>query len=314
MIRSAALLALLSALGLAAPALAKEDCPAPLQPPTREQMAEYMKASKDRGALWTIEKDGRTSHLFGTIHLGRIEWLVPGPKLMSVLQGAGALAVEVDISSPDLRPQMMAAMAAAPPLALTKADRTRLAKLTAAECLPAAALAPLHPVMQVVTVSTLIGRRDGFYPELAQEGPLIGFMNAAKRPVVSLETMALQMAVLLPKDAAEARLAFDEGLRELESPDARQMMRYMIDAWERGDLEAIDTLEEICRCEPTPQQREGYVKLNDDRNVGLARRIAEEHAKGVPILAAVGILHMTGDKAIPKLLAEQGFEVTRVAY
>ena len=34
----------------------------------------------------------------------------------------------------------------------------------------------------------------------------------------------------------------------------------------------------------------------------------------MPVLAAVGILHMTGEKAIPKLLTEMGFEVTRVAY
>jgi uncharacterized protein YbaP (TraB family) len=76
----------------------------------------------------------------------------------------------------------------------------------------------------------------------------------------------------------------------------------------------MDTLEEVCQCEPTALQREGYLRLNDGRNPGLARRIAEEHTKGVPVLAAVGILHMTGDKALPKLLAEMGFEVTRIAY
>ncbi len=32
------------------------------------------------------------------------------------------------------------------------------------------------------------------------------------------------------------------------------------------------------------------------------------------MLAAVGILHMTGANALPKLLAEMGFEVTRIAY
>jgi uncharacterized protein YbaP (TraB family) len=142
----------------------------------------------------------------------------------------------------------------------------------------------------------------------------MGFARAANRPVIALETIALQMDTLLPKDAAEARTAFDEGLRDVEAPDARQKMKHIAEVWERGDLEAMDTLEEVCQCEPTTLQREGYLRLNDGRNPGLARRIAEEHTKGVPVLAAVGILHMTGDKALPKLLAEMGFEVTRIAY
>lgn len=314
MIRPAALPALLASLLLAAPVQATESCPAPLQPPTQDQMAGYMKAAKDRGALWTIEKDGRTSYLYGTIHIGRMPWMFPGPKMMAALQDVGALAVEVDVTAPDTRPQMMAAMAAAPALALTDADRARLAKLLEAECLPAGALDALHPVMQVITISALIGRRDGLYPEFSQEAKLTGIARAANRPVVALESIALQMGVLLPRDAAEARTAFDEGLRDLEAPDVRQKIQHLADVWERGDLEAMDTVEEVCQCQPTTLQREAFVRLNDGRNPGLARRIAEEHAKGVPVLAAVGILHMTGDKAIPKLLAEMGFEVTRIAY
>jgi uncharacterized protein YbaP (TraB family) len=136
--------------------------------------------------------------------------------------------------------------------------------------------------MQVITVSALMGRREGLHPELAQESTLTGFARAANRPVVALESIALQMDTLLPKDAATARTAFEEGLRDLEAPDARQKMKHIAEVWERGDLEAMDTIEEVM--------------------------------KSVPVLAAVGILHMTGDKALPKLLAEMGFEVTRIAY
>ena len=312
--RPTALPALLVSLLLAASSPAKESCPAPVQPPTQEQMGEMMKAAKDRGALWTIAKDGRTSYLYGTIHIGRMEWAFPGPKLMSALMNTGVLAIEVDITAPDTRQEMMAAMAAAPQLTLADADRARLARLAESECLPPGALDALHPVMQAISYSSLIGRRDGLHADFAQEFMLMGFAKAADRPVISLESIGLQMDVLIPDDAATARMAFDETLHELEAPDARSKLQHTADVWERGDLEAMDTIEEACQCQPTPQQREFYLAMNDGRNPGLARRIAEEHAKGVPVLAAVGILHMTGDKAIPKLLAEMGFEVTRVAY
>jgi len=311
MIRSAALPALLTSLLLAAPAAAKESCPTPVQPPTNEQMGEMMKTAKDRGALWTITKDGNTSYLYGTIHIGRMEWAFPGPKLMAALMSTGALAVEVDVTAPTARQEMMAA---APQITLTDTDRNRLAKLAEAECLPPGALDALHPIMQAISYSSLIGRRDGLYADYAQELMLMGFAKAANRPIISLESMGLQMDVLLPDDAATARTAFNESLDELEAPDARSTIVHTAGAWERGDLEAMDTIEEACQCQPTAQQREFYLALNDGRNPGLARRIAEEHAKGVPVLAAVGFLHMTGDKAIPKLLAEMGFEVTRVAY
>ena len=233
---------------------------------------------------------------------------------MAALRDTAVLAIEVDLMAPAVQQEMMAAMAAAPAVALNDRDRARLGALAKAECVPPGALDAFHPVMQVYTYSSLVGRRDGYYPEYAQEFMLTGFARAAQRPVVSLESIALQMSVLIPRDPTEARAAFDENLKEIEAPDARAKLRYTVDAWERGDLGAIDTLEEACQCVPTEEQRRFFVALNDDRNTGLARRIAEEHAKGVPILAAVGILHMTGDKAIPKLLAEMGFEVTRVAY
>lgn len=312
--RPALLLTLLLAAATVSDARAKDDCPAPAQAPTREQALEGIKSAKDRGALWTIRKDGRTSFLFGTVHIGRMEWLYPGPKLTTALRNTGVLAIEVDLMAPDVRQEMMAAMADAPRLKLTKEERSRLKALADAECVPPKAFDALHPIMQAYTYGSLQGRRDGYYAEYAQEFMLTGFSRAAQRPVVSLESIALQMSVLIPRDPAQARAAFEENLKELEAPDARAKLRHMVDAWERGDLEAMDTLEEACQCVPTDEQRRFFVALNDDRNTGLARRIAEEHAKGVPVLAAVGMLHMTGDKGIPKLLAEMGFEVARVAY
>lgn len=308
------LLAVLLASSTGAHALADDSCPAPPKAPTKEEALEGMKTAKDRGALWRISKDGLTSYLYGTVHIGRAEWLYPGPQLTAALRSTAVLALEVDVMAPGAREEMEAAMAGAPKIMLTGEDRKRLAALARAECLPPSALAVLHPVMQVMTVSTLIGRRDGMYPEFAQEMMLTGIAQGAGRPVISLESMTLQMSALIPGDAAKARAVFDSNLTELESRRAHATTRYVLDAWERGDLAAIDTIEEVCQCEPTADDRAFYLAINDGRNPGIARRIAEEHAKGRPLLAAVGIAHMTGDKALPKLLAELGFEVARVAY
>ena len=41
---------------------------------------EAQRHARDRGFLWKLEKDGRTSWLYGTVHVARLEWAFPGPR------------------------------------------------------------------------------------------------------------------------------------------------------------------------------------------------------------------------------------------
>jgi hypothetical protein len=50
----------------------------------------------DRGMLWRIERDGRTSWLYGTIHVGRGDWVRPGPTIQKALTQSDTLALEID--------------------------------------------------------------------------------------------------------------------------------------------------------------------------------------------------------------------------
>ena len=299
---------------LFASAHAKTECPPVPQAPTQAQLADGMKNAKDRGALWTIAKDGRTSYLFGTLHVGQMAWAFPGPKLTQALRETQVLAVEVDITAPSTQAEMQTAMGQAAKLELSEKDQARLDAQADAACIPRAALASLHPVMQAITYVVLSGRHDGLDAAYGQEPNLIGFARAQQRPIVSLESIASQMAVLLPKDVAAARQSFDRVLTDLEAGKSRGQLARIGKAWETGNMDMISSLEKLCECQPTDEERTFTKVLNDDRNPHIAQRIAEEHAKGKPVLAAVGLLHMTGPKSLTRLLAEQGFEVKRVAY
>lgn len=293
-------------------ALAQKDCPPTPQPPSPEQMQKLQAEAKDRGALWKLKKDGRESWLYGTVHMGRVEWAFPGPKLMQALQASQVLALELDLSSPDFLPQWQKAQAEAQPLPLTPRDQERLDAQADAACLPRAALAQLHPVMQAITYISLSARRDGLDPSFAQEGMLLGFARATGRPVVALETVAGQLGLLLPKDERKARWLMRQSLDTLENGESRSTMRRLGDAWAAGDLDTLGSPTKLCQCKVSADELEFQRLLNDERNPHLAQRIAEEHAKGKPLLAAVGLLHMTGAKALPGLLQGLGFEVERV--
>lgn len=289
-------------------------CPPVPQMPTPELMQQAQAAAKDRGALWRLRKDGRVSYLYGTVHVGKLAWAAPGPQLKAAVAATEVLAVEINVTDPGFMAEFQAAQAKAAKLVLSPDEQARLDAQADAACVPRAALAALHPVMQAITYVSLAGRRDGLDPAFAQETVLLGAAQALKRPVVALETVADQMAVLLPADAAEARAVLNEALESLQGKEARTTIQRVAQAWERGDLEAIDSPAKLCDCTPSELNVQMLRRMNDDRNPGLADHIAQEHAKGKPVLAAVGLLHMTGPKALPLLLQARGFEVERVQW
>jgi uncharacterized protein YbaP (TraB family) len=63
-------------------------------------MAELLKQARDRGALWRHEKEGRLSYLYATVHVGKKEWVMPGPTIVRALREADVIAVELDVSDP----------------------------------------------------------------------------------------------------------------------------------------------------------------------------------------------------------------------
>jgi uncharacterized protein YbaP (TraB family) len=92
------------------------------------------------------------------------------------------------------------------------------------------------------------------------------------------------------------------------------VLRRLAEAWEQGDLAALEDYLAWCECGDSEADREFMRRLNDERNGPLADGIAALHERGQRIFAAVGALHMTGPQALPALLAARGFRVERVAF
>jgi len=291
-----------SAPAAAAPALAAT-CPPPvLAPPV-------LPAPRDRGLLWRLERDGRVSWLYATVHAGRPHWAEPGPRLRAALDAADVLALEVDPADPAVL-QAMQAVPAAP--TLPPALQQRLDGAAARLCLPTGLLAPLHPVLQLATVTLLEGRWLGLDAAFGVELTLAAQARRRGLPVVALETAAGQMQALLPDPAADLAPQLEQGLVLLESQAARRQLERLVQAWEQGDLDTLQRYPEWCDCVHTDADRAALQRLNDDRNGPLAAAIAARHAAGQRVLAAIGALHMTGPQAVQALLAARGFSVRPV--
>jgi uncharacterized protein YbaP (TraB family) len=294
----------------AASAPAPTACPPVAQPPTPEQIQAAQRDARDRGFLWRITKNGRSSYLYGTLHLGRMPWVFAGPRLREAQANTDTLALELDLTDPAVLQSPPPAATA--PMPLTDALRARLSRQIAAACVPEAALQKLNPLMQAITLTVLAARWEGLDASFAQEIVLATAARVQQRPIVSLESAQSQLAVLLPTDPAEAQRLLDQSLEQLEKGRARPLLRRLADAWAEGKLQEIENYAQWCECADTPQDREFLRRLNDERNTPMAERIDALHGEGKRVLAAVGALHMTGEQGLPRLMATRGYTVERL--
>ncbi|MFG6412843.1 TraB/GumN family protein [Roseateles sp. DC23W] len=283
--------------------MAHAACPSPPALPTTQQAAAWAAQAPDRGPLWRISRDGHSSFLFGSLHVGKADWAYPGPALRAAWAQTDVLAVELDPA--DVAPALQAAgpgAPLAPPLA------ARLEAQARAACLPPGALSALPAMLQLSVLTLMEARRDGFDAGFGQDLMLLAWAKAERRPVQALETLREQLEAIAPPPDQLPQIV-DGALRQLQRGELRVPLRRLADAWQRADMQTLADYPRWCGCADTPAERAWFKRINDDRNVQLAARIAAAHATGQRLLVAVGALHMSGPQALPRLLAERGFTV-----
>jgi len=289
-------------------------CPPEAQAPRPEEIAEGMRNARDRGFLWRMTKGDRTSYLYGTVHVGRREWVFPGPEVFSALKASEVVALELDVLDPGIMRKLQEGMARKPSDSLPDDLTARLRAQLKEACLPEQILASTSPEMVATTLTMMSARHTGLDPSYAVDAIYAGMAHRMRKPVSSLETPELQLKLLLGSTPEETRAAVESALEELENGQASPMVTHMAEIWAGGRLGELENFEAWCQCLDTERDRTMMKRLLDERNPGLAARIDEIHASGKPVFAAVGSLHMVGKLGLPSLLAERGYRIERVDF
>jgi uncharacterized protein YbaP (TraB family) len=179
-------------------------------------------------------------------------------------------------------------------------------------CIPEQPLARMNVFSRLRTLGYAQAQHDGLHRAYSLERMLSQYARHRGLPILAMETTASQAAGFQPTSGADAQRMVDVALEQLRNGTTRRVTQHMAKAWEKGDLADLSAYETWCECAQLPQDRALLARANDDRNLAFAQRLANEHQSGPSFLAAVGALHMTGPKALPKLLTEQGFKLKRV--
>jgi uncharacterized protein YbaP (TraB family) len=287
-------------------------CPPVATIPTKAEMQEAMAKAQDHGLLWRLRKDGRDLYLFGTLHIGKLEWAFPGPLLSKALRVSDTVALELDLHEPGVQKAFKTAVDHMAPLRVDAALQARLDRQADIACLPRDTLAAQHPIFQSVSYVVLAARHNGLDQGYAQEHMLTAFAKAAGKPIISLETPAIQVHAIAGKDAKDGQKLLEETLTDLEQNKVAPLMLRLANAWADSRLDQLESYQEWCDCIDSEEDRIRLNQINIGRNPNLADRIATEHAAGKKVFAAVGALHMIGQLGLPTLLAARGFDVELV--
>lgn len=306
-----AALALLAGLGPTS-LRAQDRCPPPTPTLDADTARQLASQAPDRGLLWRFEKDGRHGWLYGTIHVGRPEWVFPGPLVSQALSEAQTLALEIDPLDPAMQRRLQALVAARPgAYRLPAALAGRLAAHRRAACLDHS-LDTLRPEMAALTLLTLSARQVGLDPAYGVDSALALRAQALGRARVSLETPDEQLQPLLGHSPAATQAQVAELLAALDGPESLAVMQRLAQAWADSRLDELSRYAQWCQCLETPAQRAQQARLIDRRNLALADRVAARHAAGERLFVAVGALHLTGAQGLPALLAQRGYRLTQV--
>jgi uncharacterized protein YbaP (TraB family) len=287
-------------------------CPPTAQAPTAEETQAALQNARDRGFLWRLRKDGRTSYLYGTLHVGKADWIYPGPTVIDAIRSSNVVALELDMLDPLVVAKLQAGMLSGARRALPDELSRRMQAQVGIACLPDQLASTMSPEMLAATLIVMSGRYQGLDPSYAIDSVLSGLGHALDKSVLSLETPESQLALMQGRTPAETREIVESALDELESGKAPNLMTRFARVWADGQLAEMEHYDQWCDCMKTESDRASSKRMVDDRNPVLAAGIDAVHREGKQVFAAVGSLHMIGKLGLPTLMAQKGYAVERV--
>lgn len=254
--------------------------------------------------LWKAERDGITSWLFGTIHLGVSADSQLPEVVFERLNESRAFAMEADTTDPGLA------------LAMRRTDGGSLrsdlgpAHWKKLEDAIGARLAQSFEGMKPFAVMTVLATRD-LPMTLPMDRVLLERAEAAGKPIHYFEKAVDQIAMIDPWMSANDIKAL------LDNRDAAKALTLkLLETYKAGDDAGLSAMFDDqtmwLAAGRKPELFPAYLDaILGRRNRAWVPQIEKLHAEGGAFVA-VGAGHLVGPNNVIALLSERGFTVTRV--
>ena len=265
-------------------------------------------------AAWRIAgKQGGDVTFLGSMHVLRATDYPLPPTIDKLFAHADVLIMELDLDATDPATQQATIMRAAmlPPGTVLRdvvdPKLYQLAQLRTREMgVDLALLERFEPWFLSIAILDQGMRKFGFEGERGLEQYLLRKSHEAHKPIIGLETLAMQIGIFdaLPSSSQQALL--EQTLNELDEADTE--MAKLATAWRDGHLE---TLSEglLADFKAFPGLYETLVK---NRNAAWVEPLERYLGDGRHYLVVVGALHLVGRGNVIDLLKARGHEAVRL--
>ena len=281
---------------------------------TVAQTATAPDAGRADPAMWVVRDDDSEIWLLGTFHI-----LPPGldwrsDALARAIDAADKIYFEAEVDTPDAQQKTIQTLmtqgflpkGASLSAMLGDDDATMLQQVSAEVGLPFEAVDTMRPWQAFLNLTVQYIVSQGFDPSSGVETVLLSEARVRGRDLGFFETVSEQLALFTSLDPEVELELLRLTLRDWDKQD--EQFAALFQAWREGDVDVIDQLMNDTMRVDAP---EVYDALLIQRNAAWGESIERLMAGRGRILVAVGAGHLVGDKSVPAILAEKGFDVSR---
>jgi len=283
---------------------AHANCGPPAPKFTSEFMKQMLPLAQDRGLLFAARKGPSVTWLYGTIHVAKPEWSIPGPHLRKLFFNPRYLALEVDLLNSST--QNIIGQEAATGDSNGQPLSAGLKRLAFANCVNYSILATSNSATVISAVEANQARLIGLFPEYGIDIVLAGAARARHIDIEQLESPYGRQSIE-QGEVKNSETSMVQVEAALTSGQAKDDLMQISEGWAQSSLK---TLEESGYFRNIPADMEAQRSL---RNQHLASAIDQLVVKrGGGGIVAIGVLHLVGENSVLKFIEERGYEVNRV--
>lgn len=274
----------------------------------------HLNANTITPSLWQVKKNGVTSYLFGTVHLGDKEMVGLPNKVERALRNSKEVVVEVNLNqySPMEIQQkslkyMMFPAGKTLSSSLSSDSYNKLKKHLAEKGIDIALMEGIKPWGVMLNITLMEYQMAGFTEQGGIDKQVMQFATKHNIAISDLETLDQQLSMFNRFDKYNDELVLN-GLKELADMD--KYFARLITSWKQGNDQA---LENYYREAFTGNS---YSKLSEqvllvERNKNWVKQLKQPLTEKAHFIA-VGALHLSSKTGLVSLLKQEGFSVTKL--
>ncbi|MEL0632992.1 TraB/GumN family protein [Pseudoalteromonas carrageenovora] len=265
-------------------------------------------------ALYKVEKNGISSYLFGTVHVGDASMKGLPKKVTEAIDQSDEVIVEVDISKltplqmqQRSMPFMVLKDGKTLQTELSKQNYNKLKDYFAKKSIDIAMFNGLKPWAVMVTMMQIEFQNAGFSDQTGIDKQVLAYAKEQNIKIGELETLEQQLQ-MFDGMALLSNEMIEETLEQLA--DINIYFIKLVNAWKNGDMDTLTEYYNMSFDESNYGKISEQVMLvnrNDKWVEQLVPRLTNEK-----LFIAVGALHLPEQHGLIKQLKDEGFSVTRL--